>query len=57
MATTAGWGVTKDGNISSVLQEADVRIIANKKCQNWFRKAGEDDYLDDDFFCAGYKKV
>ncbi|NXO15297.1 ENTK Enteropeptidase, partial [Oriolus oriolus] len=46
----AGWGsIREEGPPSNVLQEAEVPLISNEKCQQWLTR-----YITENMLCAGY---
>ncbi|XP_023799523.1 enteropeptidase isoform X2 [Cyanistes caeruleus] len=48
----AGWGNTKnEGSPSNVLQEAEVPLLSNEKCQQWLPKYN----ITENMLCAGYE--
>jgi secreted trypsin-like serine protease len=51
MATVTGWGTTRQGgSVSDTLQEVDVPIISNTKCQNLYAR----EKIGAGMVCAGY---
>nr|AMO02568.1 serine protease 6 [Tityus serrulatus] len=56
-ATVAGWGrLYEDGPLPDKLQEVEVPIVANKECEDMYRKAGYVEDIPDIFICAGLAK-
>ncbi|NXO99434.1 ENTK Enteropeptidase, partial [Certhia brachydactyla] len=47
----AGWGdITNEGPTSNILQEAEVPLLSNEKCQQWMPKYN----ITENMLCAGY---
>uniref|UniRef100_A0A8C5IUZ1 Enteropeptidase n=1 Tax=Junco hyemalis TaxID=40217 RepID=A0A8C5IUZ1_JUNHY len=47
----AGWGaIRNDGPSSNILQEAEVPLLSNEKCQQWMPKYN----ITENMLCAGY---
>ncbi|XP_056343653.1 enteropeptidase isoform X2 [Oenanthe melanoleuca] len=47
----AGWGgISSEGPTSNVLQEAEVPLLSNEKCQQWMPKYN----ITENMLCAGY---
>ncbi|GFX43952.1 serine proteinase stubble [Trichonephila clavipes] len=55
-ATVTGWGrLSEGGTLPSKLQQVQVPIISNEKCQKMFQTAGRQESIPDIFLCAGYE--
>ncbi|XP_042898786.1 serine proteinase stubble isoform X2 [Parasteatoda tepidariorum] len=55
-ATVTGWGrLSEGGTLPSKLQQVQVPIISNEKCQQMFHTAGRQESIPDIFLCAGYE--
>ncbi|CAL1260799.1 unnamed protein product [Larinioides sclopetarius] len=55
-ATVTGWGrLSEGGTLPSKLQQVQVPIISNEKCQKMFQKAGRQESIPEIFLCAGYE--
>ncbi|GIY02044.1 serine proteinase stubble [Caerostris darwini] len=55
-ATVTGWGrLSEGGSLPTKLQQVQVPIISNEKCQKMFQTAGRQENIPDIFLCAGYE--
>jgi len=56
-ATLTGWGRQwNDGPLSDQLRKAELPLITNEKCMNWYAKSGSKQLIPEStFLCAGYK--
>jgi len=52
-ATVAGWGSAElGGPLSNVLQSADLKLLSNLKCENFYLDPSYDSIIDDSMICA-----
>lgn len=55
-ATATGWGrLSEGGSLPMKLQQVQLPILSNEKCQQMFRTAGRQESIPDIFLCAGYE--
>ncbi|KAK9510989.1 hypothetical protein O3M35_005651 [Rhynocoris fuscipes] len=59
-AVAAGWGwtseITGQGGRANVLQKVVLQVVANERCNDWYRSQGKKVKILDTQMCAGYEK-